>query len=44
MRLYENNRLLHHFSFSVFMTYSLHRKIKFAIAKYFKNMCAPGGK
>ena len=30
--------------FSIFMIYNLHRKIKFTIARHFKNMCAPGGK
>ena len=30
--------------FSTFMTYNLHRKIKFTIARYFTNICAPGGK
>ena len=26
------------------MTYSLYKKIKFTMTRYFKNMCAPGGK
>ena len=30
--------------FYIFMTYNLHRKLKFIITRYFKNMCAPGGK
>ena len=30
--------------FAIFMTYILHRKIKFRITIYFKNMYATGGK
>ena len=26
------------------MTYNLHKKTKLTMTRYFKNMCAPGGK
>ena len=36
--------LYHHIYISIFMTYDLHRKIKFTITTHFKNMRAPGEK